>query len=107
MPERSRIRWSQLKVGVVTLSSLIILAFLILLLTNSKGVFLPYVLLRTYMDDASGVTEKTPVRLNGISIGYVEQIRLTNSKTPNRVVEFDMKIEESRGRDIPVDSVAG
>lgn len=107
MPDRSRIRWSQLKVGVVVLSSLIILAFLILLLTNSKGVFRPYILVRTYMDDASGVAEKTPVRLNGISIGYVEQIRLTNSKVPNRAVEFDMKVEEGRMRDIPVDSVAG
>lgn len=107
MPDRSRIRWSQLKVGVVALSSLIILAGLILLLTNSKGVFRPYISLRTYMDDASGVVEKTPVRLNGISIGYVDQIRLTNGKIRSRSVEFDMKVEESRLRDIPVDSVAG
>jgi len=107
MPDRSRIRWSQLKVGLVALSSLIIVAFLILLLTNSKGVFRPYISLRTYMDDASGVSEKTPVRLNGISIGYVDQIRLTNSKVPARAVEFDMKVEEGRLPDIPVDSVAG
>jgi len=107
MPDRSRIRWAQLKVGVVALASLIILAVLILLLTNSKGVFRPYMPLRTYMDDASGVSEKTPVRLNGISIGYVDRIRLTGSKNPNRAIEFDMRVEERRMRDIPVDSVAG
>jgi phospholipid/cholesterol/gamma-HCH transport system substrate-binding protein len=107
MPDRSRIRWSQLKVGVVAITALIIMAALIVVLTNSKGVFRTYVELRTYMDDASGVSEKTPVRLNGISIGYVDRIGLTNSKKPGRAVEFDMKVEESRIRDIPVDSVAG
>jgi phospholipid/cholesterol/gamma-HCH transport system substrate-binding protein len=107
MPDRSRIRWSQLKVGIVALSSLIILAVLILLLTNSKGVFHKYDSVRTYMDDASGVSEKTPVRLNGIGIGYVDKIRLTNSKDPKRAVEFDMNIDERHMRDIPVDSVAG
>jgi phospholipid/cholesterol/gamma-HCH transport system substrate-binding protein len=107
MPDRSRIRWSQLKVGVIVLTSLIIVAILILLLTNSKGVFRSYVSLRTYMDDASGVVVKTPVRLNGISIGYVDQIRLTNARDPSRAVEFDMKVLDDRLRDIPVDSVAG
>ena len=107
MPDRSRIRWSQLKVGVVVLSSLIILAVLILLLTNSKGLLRHYDSLRTYMDDASGVAEKTPVRLNGIGIGYVDRIRLTNSKDPKRAVEFDMRIDRNHMRDIPVDSIAG
>jgi phospholipid/cholesterol/gamma-HCH transport system substrate-binding protein len=106
MPDRSRIRWSQLKVGIIALCSLIILAVLILLLTNSKGVFRTYVPLRTYMDDASGVVEKTPVRLNGIAVGYVDRIRLTNSKDQKRSVEFDMNIDERHMRDIPVDSMA-
>ena len=107
MPDRSRIRWTQLKVGIVALTSLIILATLIMLLTNSKGVFRTYAEVRTFMDDASGVAAKTPVRLNGISIGYVDQIVLTNVKTKGRAVEFDMQVEESRLREIPIDSVAG
>jgi phospholipid/cholesterol/gamma-HCH transport system substrate-binding protein len=107
MPDRSRIRWSQLKVGVIVLSALIILAVLILLLTNSTGLFRKYAVLRTYMADASGVVEKTPVRLNGIGIGYIDHIRLTNSPDPNRAVEFEMRILENRLKDIPVDSVAG
>jgi len=107
MPDRSRVRWSQLRVGVVALSSLIILAILILLLTNSKGIFHHNELVRTYMDDASGIAEKTPVRLNGIGIGFVDRIRLTNSKDRRRAVQFDMKIDGRHLRDIPVDSVAG
>ena len=106
MPDRSRIRWSQLKVGIVALCALIILAVLILLLTNSTGLFRTQATLYTYMEDASGVVPKTPVRLNGISIGYVDQILLTNSTEPRHQVEFIMKVNDRYLKDIPVNSVA-
>ena len=64
-------------------------------------------LLRTYMDDASGMAESTPVRLNGITIGYLDKLRLTNSRDPKRTVEFDMQVKPKYLREIPVDSVAG
>lgn len=107
MPDRRRIRWAQLKVGVISLTALAITGVLILLLTSSKGVFRKTVPLYTYMDDASGMSTSTPVRLNGISIGYLAQLRLTNTKDPKRVVQFEMHVDEDRLKDIPVDSVAG
>ena len=64
-------------------------------------------MLRTYMDDASGMIEGTPVRLNGITIGYLDKIELTDSRDPKRAVEFAMKVREEYLQDIPVDSVAG
>jgi phospholipid/cholesterol/gamma-HCH transport system substrate-binding protein len=59
------------------------------------------------MDDASGVTDGTAVRLNGIAIGYVDQPRLSTSREPNRAVEFDMKVRPEYLKDIPVDSRVG
>ena len=107
MPDRRRIRWAQLKVGVIALTAMVITAVLILLLTSSKGVFRSTVPLYTFMQDAGGMTTSTPVRLNGISIGYLSQLRLTNSKDPKRIVEFIMQVDPERLKDIPVDSVAG
>ena len=108
MPDRSKIKWSQLKVGVVGLSSFIILGVLIFLLTSTRGIFQDFVLLRTYMDDASGITDGTEVRLNGIShVGYLDRLQLTGSKDRNRAVEFQMKVHTRFLKDIPVDSVAG
>jgi phospholipid/cholesterol/gamma-HCH transport system substrate-binding protein len=107
MADRSKVRWSQLKVGVVGLVSFIILAVLIFLLTSSKGIFQANAVLRTYMDDASGMTEGTPVRLNGITIGALDSVRLTNSRDPKRTVEFNMQVQEKYLKDIPVDSVVG
>ena len=37
--DRSKIRWSQLKVGVIAFTAVMILALLILLLTGSRGIF--------------------------------------------------------------------
>src|SRR5207302_3405886 len=71
------------------------------------GLFQKKALLRTYMDDASGIAEGTPVRLNGIAVGSLDKVRLTNSTNPKRAVEFDMEVQEKYLKDIPIDSVAG
>jgi phospholipid/cholesterol/gamma-HCH transport system substrate-binding protein len=105
MADRGKVRWSQLKVGLVALTAIIIAAVLIFLLTSRTGLFQHTVLLRTFMDDASGLQEGTPVRLNGISIGYLDKLQLTTN--PTKPVEFDMAVQEKYLGEIPVDSVAG
>jgi phospholipid/cholesterol/gamma-HCH transport system substrate-binding protein len=107
MPDRSKVRWSQLKVGVVALAAIFITGVMIFLLTSKTGIFKRNIRLRTYMEDASGMQDGTAVRLNGITVGYLDQLRLTNSANPKRVVEFDMAVEEKYQNEIPVDSVAG
>lgn len=106
MPDRSKVRWSQLKVGLVGLTAVLIAAVLIILLTSRRGVFTHYALLRTYVSDASGMQEGAGVLLNGIGIGYLDKLRLTNSNDPKRVVEFNMMVDEKYLQEIPVDSVA-
>jgi phospholipid/cholesterol/gamma-HCH transport system substrate-binding protein len=66
-----------------------------------------YVQLRTFLDDAAGLTDGTQVRLNGIPIGYLDSQNLTNSRDPERKIEFDLKVQESYLREIPVDSLVG
>jgi phospholipid/cholesterol/gamma-HCH transport system substrate-binding protein len=107
MPERAKVRWSQLKVGILGLAGFVIVFALVFLLTGSKGLLQTNILLRTYMDDASGLAAGTPVRLNGILIGFLESVRFSGSGNPKRAVEFDMQVQEKYLREIPEDSVAG
>jgi phospholipid/cholesterol/gamma-HCH transport system substrate-binding protein len=107
MAERGKVRWSQLKVGLVAITAIAITVILIFLLTSKTGLFQHNVPLRTYMDDASGITEGTAVRLNGITIGYLDRLRLSNTTNPKRIVEFDMQVKEEYLSQIPTDSVAG
>jgi phospholipid/cholesterol/gamma-HCH transport system substrate-binding protein len=107
MAEPSKVRWSQLKVGIVGLSAFAILAALIFLLTGSSGIFEKMAHLRTYMDDASGIPDGATVRLNGITIGSLNRLALTASRDPKRTVEFDMEVRARYLPEIPIDSVAG
>jgi phospholipid/cholesterol/gamma-HCH transport system substrate-binding protein len=108
MPDRStKVRWSQLKVGVVGLTAFLILSTLIFLLTSSKNPFQHTATLHVYLDDASGITDSTPVRLNGITIGSVDRVTLSNLGDPRRTVQFDLQVQEKYLAEIPVDSVAG
>jgi phospholipid/cholesterol/gamma-HCH transport system substrate-binding protein len=106
MADRTKIHWSQLKVGIIAGGSFLILFALVFLLTGTRGIFTSNETLRTYMDDASGLAIGTPVRLNGISIGYLDSLQLTGSHTPHRAVEFDMKVKREFLPQIPVDSLA-
>jgi phospholipid/cholesterol/gamma-HCH transport system substrate-binding protein len=108
MPDHSKVRWSQLRVGVVAVSAFAILFVMVFLLTSTKGgLFQHDVPLRTYMDDASGLGDGTAVRLNGITIGYLDRLELTGSRDPKRAVGFTMLVEPSYLAQIPVDSVVG
>ncbi|MCU1235617.1 MAG: Mammalian cell entry related domain protein [Candidatus Solibacter sp.] len=107
MADPKKVRWSQLKVGILGLSAFFILSVLIFLLTSSRGFFQKNAILYTYMDDASGMAEGTPVRLNGFTIGSLDKIQLTTSNDPKKTVQFQMKVLEKFLPQIPVDSVAG
>ena len=107
MAAPKKVSWSQLRVGITVLVALTILGVLIFLLTGEKSPFRDTITLRTFMADSSGMATGAPVRLNGILIGNVEQIRLSGSKDPGSVVEFVMEVEDRYRREIPVDSVAG
>ncbi|HUO30073.1 MAG TPA: MlaD family protein [Bryobacteraceae bacterium] len=106
MPQRHKVRWSELKVGVIAFTALVILAVLIFLLTGSRSIFEHNETVRTYMADAAGMTPSTPVRLNGILVGAVQNIQLSNSKDANRAVEFELSIQERYMKEIPEDSTA-
>jgi phospholipid/cholesterol/gamma-HCH transport system substrate-binding protein len=107
MPDPRKIRWAKLKVGLVAIAAFLILSALIFLLTSSHGLFQSFVLLRTYMDDAGGIADGSLVRLNGITIGYLDKLRLNSSPDRKRTVEFDMMVRERYLRSIPVDSMVG
>ncbi|MGB9459208.1 MAG: MlaD family protein [Bryobacteraceae bacterium] len=104
MADRRKVRWSQLKIGIIASTAFIILFILVFLLTQSKSPFTHYALLRTYMDNAAGLPDGTEVRLNGIQIGFLETPRLTESHDPRRAVEFDMMVKPQYLAAIPEDS---
>ena len=76
MPSQKQLKWSQLKVGLTVLAASITLGILILLMSGTGGIFTHKILLKSYFDNAGGLREGAPVRLQGVDIGNVTKIRV-------------------------------
>src|SRR5579862_7022539 len=106
MPQHSRARWAQLRVGVMAIAALAILGYLIILLSGNTGLFGGNSNVYTYMGDSGDLAEGAPVRLNGIVVGKVRQIALSGLNDPERVIKVDLEIQDKYMNAIPVDSEA-
>jgi phospholipid/cholesterol/gamma-HCH transport system substrate-binding protein len=63
------------------------------------------VTLYLYISDATGVSAESPVRVDGIDVGVVKKVELTNSKDPNRIVRVVIAAERKKLAAISTDSV--
>lgn len=106
MPSESKVKWAQLRVGILAVVAMIVVAVLIFLITGNTNPFETKSHIFTYMNDAAALAQGAPVNLNGIQIGKVNNIVLSGSNDPRRVVRIDMEIPAGRLSAIPLDSVA-
>jgi phospholipid/cholesterol/gamma-HCH transport system substrate-binding protein len=106
MASPEKVSFAKLRVGVMAIVSMVIVAVLIFLLTGQKSVFTRTFDLRTLMADSSGMADGAAVRLNGIMVGNVDELKLSGQKDPQRIVEVVMSIRRDYLTEIPKDSVA-
>ena len=107
MANPQKVSFAKMRVGVMALVAMIIVGVLIFLLTGQSYLFTRTFELRTFMDDSSGMAEGAMVRLNGIMVGNVDELKISGSKDPRRIVEIDMIIKYDYLTEIPKDSMAG
>jgi len=104
MPVSKKTSWAQLRVGILALVALALVAVLIMLLSGENPLFRSSVPVYTYYGDAAAITSGAPVRLNGILVGKVGDVDLSNDPDPNRTVRITLEIDEGFLPSIPVDS---
>lgn len=106
MANKGKVRWAQLRVGVMAIAAMAILGTLIFLLTSGGSLFRNMVSVYTFMGDTGAMAQGSPVRLNGIVIGSVKDVRLSGDKSAGRAIRIELKIYEDMLTHIPVDSTA-
>jgi phospholipid/cholesterol/gamma-HCH transport system substrate-binding protein len=104
MPSQNKVRWAQLRTGILAAAAMALAGILIFLLTGQSNFFGGEFHLRTYMEDSAGMVANDPVRVNGILVGYIGSIKLSGSRDPKRTVEIDMVIQQKYLDQIPEDS---
>jgi phospholipid/cholesterol/gamma-HCH transport system substrate-binding protein len=85
VPSQKQLQWSQLKVGLTVIFASVTLGVLLFLMSGTGGIFTSKLTLRAYFDNASGLRNGAPVRLNGVDIGNVKDIQIIASKEPTPV----------------------
>jgi phospholipid/cholesterol/gamma-HCH transport system substrate-binding protein len=104
LPSQKQLKWSQLRVGLTVLIASVTLGVLIFLMSGTGGWFTRKITLRSYFDNAGGLREGAPVRLAGVDIGNVTDIRIVEDK-PATPVEVTMKVNTRYSRSLRKDSV--
>lgn len=104
MPSQKQLKWSQLRVGLTVLFASITLGVLIFLMSGTTGLFTRKIKLKSYFDDAQGLRNGAPVRLQGVDVGNVTSVRVVPDKEPTPV-EVTMKVTTKYSNSIRKDSI--
>ncbi len=110
MPSQQEVKWSQLKVGVIVIVSVVILTTLLFLMTSTSGMgfFSKKLTITTYFENSAGLKVGAAVNLEGVTIGAVKTITVVTSPdrklTPVQVVmKIDSKYQPSLHKDSTAD----
>jgi phospholipid/cholesterol/gamma-HCH transport system substrate-binding protein len=90
MPRTRSLGWSELKIGVLTITALVITAVLVISLTGSKGFFWQRYSLKTRFPNVAGLNAGSPVRLAGVEVGSVTAVEFAGEQVD---VVFEVKKE--------------
>lgn len=80
MPRTRSLAWSELKIGVLTIASVIIAVATIFLLTGGTGFFWQRYSLKTRFSNVAGLNPGSPVRLAGVQVGSVSEVTLVDEQ---------------------------
>jgi phospholipid/cholesterol/gamma-HCH transport system substrate-binding protein len=106
VPSQKQLKWSELKVGLTVLFAGSVLAVLILLMTGTSGFFTKKIRIRSYFDNAGGLSVGAPVRLQGVDVGNVTRIQVVSDQDKRLTpVEVTMKVSTKYRSNLRSDSV--
>jgi phospholipid/cholesterol/gamma-HCH transport system substrate-binding protein len=106
LPSQKQLKWSQLKVGITVIVASLTLGLLLFLMSGTSGLFTQRITLLSYFNNAGGLRQGAPVRLNGVDIGNVTHIRIVSEPDKKLIpVEVTMKVSTKYGFNLRRDTI--
>ena len=93
MPRTRSLAWSELKIGLLTITAIVIAAVLIMSLTGAKGWFWQRYTLKTRFPNVAGLAAGSPVRVAGVQVGSVKEILFAGEQV-DVVFDVNKKVQE-------------
>ncbi|WP_353683941.1 MlaD family protein [Thermodesulfovibrio sp. 3907-1M] len=89
---KKQLRWASLKVGIVITTTLLIIFFVIIFSGGIQSFFQKRVLMNIYISDVKGLRKGAPVRVAGVDVGEVKDIKLSKEYGTVVRVLIDKKV---------------
>jgi phospholipid/cholesterol/gamma-HCH transport system substrate-binding protein len=93
MPRTRSLAWSELKIGLLTITAIIIFSVLVFSLTGGKGWFWQRYTLKTRFPNVAGLAAGSPVRVAGVQVGSVKDILFAGEQV-DVVFDVNKKVQE-------------
>ena len=109
MPSQQEVKWSQLKVGVIVVISLVLLTILVFLMSSASGMspFTKKMTAFTYFPNSNGLKVGAPVNLEGVTIGEVKKVGvITDPLRKLTPIMVEMKINPKFRSSLHTDTLA-
>ena len=106
MARNQQLAWRELRVGILVVTSFVLLAVAIFYIGGDSGFFTPKYKLTAYFHSANGLHAGAAVLLDGFTIGNVSSIKLSSEATPEKWVEVVLELNKSYRHMIRTDTMA-
>src|SRR5205085_4713420 len=105
MAQRGSLAWTELRVGLLVIASFALLALAIFYVSGQSGIFTKKYKVTASFSSANGLRSGAEVWLEGVTIGNVDQVRISKEPDPRKAVEVDLKLDENYRNIIRTDSM--
>src|ERR1041385_4428263 len=104
MATRRSIAWTELRVGILVITSFALLALAIFYVSGQSGFFVKKYTVFAYFQNANNLRSGAEVSLEGVTIGNVSSVAVSKEANPAKAVVAELKLDETYKNIIRTDS---
>src|SRR5215470_9403459 len=104
MASRRALAWTELRVGILVITSFALLALAIFYVSGQFGFFVRKYTVTAYFQNANNLRSGAEVSLEGVTIGNVSSVAVSRLSDPSKAVEAELKLDETYKNIIRTDS---
>src|SRR5215831_8639004 len=104
MAQRRSLAWTELRVGILVITSFALLALAIFYVSGQSGFFVKKYTITAFFQNANNLRGGAEVSLEGVTIGNADDVRVSKESDPMRAVEATLRLDEKYKNIIRTDS---
>src|SRR5256885_17075375 len=93
MAQRRSLAWTELRVGILVLTSFDLLALAIFYVGGQRGFFVRTYTVKAYFESANNLRDGAEVSLEGVTIGKVDSVTISKEADPAKAVVAALKVD--------------